>query len=854
MIDRKEVLAKQVAVTGIDFVRVAVSQIKLSIYFLAPDPGTLTDPNTHVPNPLTNLVDKTKVRITLDPIPNAPEAPSYPDAISPAVRATLPSVTITTIQWQNVGGREVLEIDTDKPGGFSLYRLYIDDPRIDPYFNNIQFSFKANCESTLDCAPPDHECPLDEVVDVPIDYLARDFESIRGALLDFAAARYPAWQDRTEADALMMAVELLSGLGDEMAYYQDRVGREAFLETASERRSIRKHARLLDYDPDDGRSATSWIDVTVAAGPPGNILAGTPIVDVLPDPVHGTQPACWYEVGHGLDEAIAVPQVTYGVASALNEFNPHIWDSTAMCLPIGSTELCVEGDQTGIVSFNDGLKTPSPGRWMLLQTSPTDPSIPPRAWMVRVIDVALEHDPLAAPPPGPVTRFLWEDAQATPFELDLALLRVRGNLLPVTAGKTQSAQFAIGPSSDPQIPSALERVGHDDARTYLFSLPGSDAAQLAVLSYPPGTPDRGATYRKPEVALQTVPPTDPWRYEKSFFGIDSVFGLDSAEPDDAVFTIEDGMWRRVVEYRLGNQDFVFSDFAGAQGATIRFGDGQFGEIPSEPTTFLVTYRLAQGAADNIAAHVLTQMIPAGLGGLVVSLTNPLPALDGADPESNDRVKGLAPYAYQNVTYRAVRPEDYAEAATRLLWVEQAGASVRWTGSWPTVFVTADPRDTFSISDVQETDLAQQMDRFRQAGREVYQRDPIYANLDLKIYLCVTAVAMSIDQNNASSIDVEADVLKALFGAAGVRPYSGFFAHDNFTFGTPLERSALEAMIAAVPGVKAVEKISIRRRGWHDWRDFSELEYKVGTNEMIRVLNDPRWPDRGSVQLFEELSV
>jgi hypothetical protein len=34
----------------------------------------------------------------------------------------------------------------------------------------------------------------------PIDYLAKDFDSFRRALSDFSVLRYPAWQERSEAD------------------------------------------------------------------------------------------------------------------------------------------------------------------------------------------------------------------------------------------------------------------------------------------------------------------------------------------------------------------------------------------------------------------------------------------------------------------------------------------------------------------------------------------------------------------------------------------------------------------------------------------------------------------------------
>ena len=60
---------------------------------------------------------------------------------------------------------------------------------------------------------------------------------------------------------------------------------------------------------------------------------------------------------------------------------------------------------------------------------------------------------------------------------------------------------------------------------------------------------------------------------------------------------------------------------------------------------------------------------------------------------------------------------------------------------------------------------------------------------------------------------------------------------------------LEGVIQAVPGVRAVEGMTIRRRGWFDWRDFSELAYEVALDEVIRVENDPLHPGRGTLQLI-----
>src|SRR5262249_39582008 len=161
---------------------------------------------------------------------------------------------------------------------------------------------------------------------------------------------------------------------------------------------------------------------------------------------------------------------------------------------------------------------------------------------------------------------------------------------------------------------------------------------------------------------------------------------------------------------------------------------------------------------------------------------PLAAEGGRDPETADQVRRNAPEAFRAVTYRAVREEDYAAAAETLPWVQKAGAAMRWTGSWLSVFVTPDPKHAVQVTHDQQVGLRARLDRYRQAGREAFDLAPVYANIDLEILVCV--------DRGAYAGEVKAAVLAALFGTGGIRPRAGFFSPDNFTFGTPLERSRL----------------------------------------------------------------
>ena len=467
-----------------------------------------------------------------------------------------------------------------------------------------------------------------------------------------------------------------------------------------------------------------------------------------------------------------------------------------------------------------------------------------------MIDIEELEDPLINDPDTGhlITRLAWEDEQALPFEMDLTTLTVRGNLVPATAGITFEGRYVVGiDPEDLAVPAdeqatlrrAVERDGPNDTTAYLYSLPGSEDIPLGWLGDDPRAAD-------PEVRLVEIEyngaawveqgPDWTWRR--------SLLGTHSSQPDDHHFTLDDGVWKRMVGYQRIGQEIVHVDYADGAGKTLRFGDGEFGLIPPEGTVFEITYRLGNGRPGNVAADTLVRFDTDDLAlSFVEAVTNPLPVVSGLDAETHQEVRQLAPEAFRAVTYRAVRPEDYAEAAERLPWVQRAGTTFRWTGSWLTAFTTPDPLGAATVSQVQRTELHHQLDRFRQAGREAYTADPRYADLDLTITVCVAPYAYRGEVKEA--------VLEALLGRGGVQPQPGFFSPDDFTFSTPLNRAVLEAVIQAVPGVQAVEDMTISRRGWFAERAFIELAYEVGINEVIRVENDPLHPERGSLRLIME---
>src|SRR4029453_5370615 len=130
------------------------------------------------------------------------------------------------------------------------------------------------------------------------------------------------------------------------------------------------------------------------------------------------------------------------------------------------------------------------------------------------------------------------------------------------------------------------------------------------------------------------------------------------------------------------------------------------------------------------------------------------------------------------------------AAETLPWVQRAGTVFRWTGSWLTVFTTADPLQSEQITIGERTELINLLNRYRLAGYESYVPEARYVSLDLVIELCA--------RPDAFRGVGEGGVLVALSSKG-----PGVFDPDHFTFGQSLERSDLEAAIQNAPGVAGV---------------------------------------------------
>jgi uncharacterized phage protein gp47/JayE len=777
--------------------------------------------------------------VTVSPLTATPTITGGDTITSVAVLPVMPA------DWGKDGTHVTLTLHVDAPGDFSTYTLTLASHSLDAFFATAPFSFKALCPSDIDCETPAPACPPATRILPPIDYLAKDFLSFRQALLDFSSLQYPGWQERSEADLGMVLLEAMAAVADDLSYQQDRVAAEATLTTATQRRSVVRHARLVDYEPAPALSAQTVLQFDVNPGTthiPYGVRAlaqaagGSPIV---------------FETGPSLVARLsASPAPLPTPASAMwntNKIQAYWFDDSTQCLPAGATSMYLLGRGYGF----------QPNQMLLIETT-VGPGQEPLRQIVQLLDTGTSRwlgavelcdglitrsapdvpgsgppwfacitSPPTSHPPTAVTQITWTTADALLTARDQSLTRVCGNLVAASQGLTVTDEaFAISPApGDPTKTPAILRTGPrrtnpdgsvgDVVPQYLHTLAAGTVAWL------PAPPDAAAddNYPTPEIVL-TDSSGKGWTWFRRLL---------DADPFDLAYTIDPGLWRILRTRADGSVQF---EYDGDNGDTLRFGDGDFGLIPTDGTGFAVSYRVGAGIAGNVAAGAIGQIDSgqAAAAGLS-AVRNPQAVTGGADAETLDHVRRIAPMGFTEPLERAVIAQDYETIAATLPWVRRANTSFRWTGSWLTVFTAPDPEGGLTIAPDDRAKLVDLLNRCRMTGYESYVPDPTYVSVDVLVQLCALPTVFNAD--------VETAVLAAL---------TAFFAPDDFTFGQALERSALEKAVQVVPGVAGVTCVESRVRGRSP--SFAEMPdlIAVASDQIIRCNNDPSAPERGSISV------
>jgi hypothetical protein len=98
---------------------------------------------------------------------------------------------------------------------------------------------------------------------VNADFKAYDFESLRTALLEYIQLNYPEdFNDFISSSEYVALVDLMSFMGQNLAFRADLNLRETFLETAEVRGNVLSIARQLGYKPFRNGAATGFLKIT----------------------------------------------------------------------------------------------------------------------------------------------------------------------------------------------------------------------------------------------------------------------------------------------------------------------------------------------------------------------------------------------------------------------------------------------------------------------------------------------------------------------------------------------------------------------------------------------------------------
>ncbi|MEZ4293404.1 MAG: baseplate J/gp47 family protein [Polyangiaceae bacterium] len=709
---------------------------------------------------------------------------------------------------------KTVTLDLDTIGDASEYTvtlLLAGADRVHPFFASATFVFTLSCERG-DCRPLAEKPPRALRPRPAIDLLTKDYNGFVQMFGDWARVKNPAWADLSPASLERVLVELLAHHGDHLSYYQDRVANEAFVDTASQRYSLRQHGTLLGARLFDGTAAETVVaflaasdgylprevEVTTAAG-----TDGTDVVFWLTErtrvlAAHGELSlAAW----PGAEDAV-VPE---GASEVL------LW-GTVENLVAGQSLAFVQGDLFAATP----PKEPVPPAQIVTITSFRHEQLP--GWTASPSDPAHSSDSEVTvvafdPPLSTAVKPAWGKPEA---------LRIHGNLGRARFGRSRQDRYVRSEAT----------FGRDRQSYVLERRPGFSHLLL-----------RAMRLSQSPVVFEA--------FENAAGVVESRVNVE--------LSIDSEKWTRV-EHLHASQSFdrhfvASSDEDGA--LWIEFGDGKQGravDVWSEgalalakssgaeaPGEIVVDYRTGDAVAGNIGAGILTRFVPGQVSladFMGLRAVNVVPGTGGLRPETREAVRLRIPASLRHgPVERAVSLADYARAAATVPGVGRAAAKLLG-GPFNAVLVLVDPEGQADLSEPLREAVFDRIDALRMTGREHFVRPAEYVPIDVVLGLCVEPGTLPHRVRSA--------VLAALRPGTSLAP--GFFHPDRLSFSDALEVGELLAFVQRIPGVRSVKALRFRKLKVPSDREV-EPRITLAPTEVVRNDGDDDAPDNGKLKVL-----
>ncbi|MBD2099870.1 putative baseplate assembly protein [Leptolyngbya sp. FACHB-261] len=230
--------------------------------------------------------------------------------------------------------------------------------------------------------------------------------------------------------------------------------------------------------------------------------------------------------------------------------------------------------------------------------------------------------------------------------------------------------------------------------------------------------------------------------------------------------------------------------------TLTFGDGERGaRLPTGQENLTASYRSGLGPAGEVAAGSLSLLKTRPLG--ILEVTNPLPALGAAAPETQNEARAKAPASVRTLD-RIVSLRDFEDFALAFAGIGKAQVAALWNG---------------------ESQLAQLTVAAR-GGGPVPQGSRLYENLVQAIDAARDPVQLAqVDSYEQLLFNLEAKVLvDSRYPMDAVLAQINTALRETFSFekrqfGQDVTTSEVIAAIQAIAGVVAVDLDALYRLGF-----------------------------------------
>ena len=227
-------------------------------------------------------------------------------------------------------------------------------------------------------------------------------------------------------------------------------------------------------------------------------------------------------------------------------------------------------------------------------------------------------------------------------------------------------------------------------------------------------------------------------------------------------------------------------------AKVVFGDGANGLIPPVGLSISVIYATCAGAAGSTAEDTITTIVSMPNG--VETVTNPVAASSGADPESLASAKARLP-GVARANNRAVSFLDYAAEATQVSGISKAIAVKGKNGTGGCgcpVVVYAAPPGGGSLTPTLRSQVVLRLRNQGMTGRRIVVRDASIAQLSVEIDIYVSPKASASD----TQILVQNEVLNA-------------YDFASLDFGVTLPIQSLYDLLLPA-SVKGIARVFVRK--------------------------------------------